>query len=100
MPISKKWSRATSRHVRENALPKSGVYELKAFGELVYVGHAKDLQERLLDHLRARNPKYYRYDTAGLFQRPSRMEQNHIEAYGRKGDEIPPSNKRDPRGER
>ncbi|RDZ53388.1 hypothetical protein C5B91_20925, partial [Haloferax sp. Atlit-10N] len=54
------------------------MYELKAFGKLVYIGKASNLQRRLLEHLRERNPNYFRYQTAGFFQRPSSMEKNEL----------------------
>jgi excinuclease UvrABC nuclease subunit len=73
------------------------VYELKAFGELVYIGRASNLRRRLLEHLGERNPNYYRYETAGLFQRPSSLEKHHLNAYGNSVTEMPPWNSRDPR---
>lgn len=97
MPISKKWSRASSRHVKSNVPTRGGVYELKAFGELVYIGKANDLQRRLLEHLNERNPNYYRYKKAGFLTRPSSMEKEHLTKYGNGKSQIPPWNERDPR---
>lgn len=97
MPISKKWSKATKHRIQSNVPDSSGVYELKAFGELVYVGKASNLQNRLLEHLRSRDPNYYRYETAGFLQSPSKMEQNHLTTYGNSQQEMPPWNNRDPR---
>lgn len=97
MPIGKKWSRANSRHVKSNAPTRGGVYELKAFGELVYVGKASNLRRRLLEHLNERSPNYYRFQTAGLLSRPSSMEKEQLTAYGNTTAETPPWNNRDPR---
>lgn len=95
MPISKKWSKATAQNIRSNVPESGGVYELKAFGELVYIGKSKNLQSRLLEHLRSRDPNYYRYKKSGFLQSPSSMEQNQLDAYST--TEIPPWNDRDPR---
>lgn len=97
MPISKNWSRADAQHIKANAPTKGGVYELKAFGDLVYIGKASNLRRRLLEHLNQRNPNYYRFETAGFFQRPGRMERQHLEAYGSTESETPPWNQRVPR---
>lgn len=97
MPISKNWSRAKAQHITTNVPEKKGVYELKAFGELVYIGRAQNLRDRLLTHLNERSPNYYRYKKAGLFQSPSRLEQQHLTAYGHTDAEMPPWNNRDPR---
>lgn len=97
MPIKKNWSKATTRHVTANVPEKGGLYELRAFGELVYIGKAQNLRQRLLDHLNKRNPNYYRYKTAGFLQRPSSLEKQHLDRYGNTRAEMPPWNKRDPR---
>lgn len=97
MPISKKWSKATKHSIRRNVPESGGVYELKAFGELVYIGSSGNLQNRLLTHLEERNPNFYRYETAGLFTSPSSLEQKHLESYGSTKDEMPPWNERAPR---
>lgn len=97
MPIGKKWSRASARNVRSNIPTKGGVYELNAFGKLVYIGKASNLQRRLLEHLNKRSPNYYRYETAGFLTSTSRMEKDHLDRYGTTTAEIPPWNNRDPR---
>jgi hypothetical protein len=97
MPIGKKWSKATNRHISSNAPTKGGVYELKAFGNLVYIGKANNLQRRLLEHLDKRDPNYYRYETAGFLTSPSSMERDHLDAYGHTTAEMPSWNNRDPR---
>lgn len=97
MPISKKWSKAKENSVRRNVPERGGVYELKAFGKLVYIGRASNLRSRLLTHLRKRNPNYYRYETAGFFSSPSSLESKHLEAYGSTKSEMPPWNEQAPR---
>lgn len=98
MPIRKNWSRATKKHISRNVPEKGGVYELRAFGELVYIGKAdRNLKSRLLDHVRSRNPNYYRFQTAGLLQRPSKMERQHLTRYDSSKEAMPPWNQRDPR---
>ena len=97
MPINKKWSRASPRHVKSNAPTKGGVYELKAFGNLVYIGKASNLRRRLLEHLNERNPNYFRFKKAGFLKRPSSMEKEHFSGYGTTEEKIPPWNERDPR---
>jgi len=97
MPVSKNWSRASDAHIKANVPSKGGIYELKAFGELVYIGQASNLQRRLIEHLNERNPNYYRYDTAGFLTSPSSMEKQHLTSYGSTEAETPPWNNRDPR---
>lgn len=97
MPISKNWSRASDAHVKSNVPLKGGVYELKSFGDLVYIGKASNLQRRLLEHLGERTPNYYRYDTAGFLTSPGSMEKQHLSAYGSTKAETPRWNNRDPR---
>lgn len=97
MPISKNWSRASAQHIKSSAPTKGGVYELKAFGQLVYIGKASNLRRRLLRHLNDRNPNYYRFETAGFFQSPESMERSHLEAYGSTKSKTPPWNQRVPR---
>ncbi|WP_152039946.1 DUF7508 domain-containing protein [Salinigranum salinum] len=98
MPIQKKWSHATKEHVVSTVPEKGGVYELKSFGELVYIGKANsNLRDRLLDHVEKRNPSHFRFKTAGFFGSPTRMERKHLLAYGDSDSETPPWNNRIPR---
>ena len=98
MPIPKKWSRATKDQIVRTVPEKGGVYELKAFGELVYIEKADhNLRGRLLDHVRERDPNSFRFETAGFFQSPSRMERKHLVAYGNSDSATPPRNNRLPR---
>lgn len=97
MPIGKKWSRASAQHVKSYAPTSGGVYELKAFGELVYIGKANNLRRRLLEHLNERSPNYYRFQKSSFLQSPSRLEKKHLAAYGSSDTEMPAWNNRDPR---
>jgi excinuclease UvrABC nuclease subunit len=87
MPISKNWSRASIPHVKKHAPSKSGIYELKSFGELVYIGSSENIQHRLLEHLNSRDPNYYRFQTGDFLSSYKRMEREHydrfVEKYGR-----------------
>jgi excinuclease UvrABC nuclease subunit len=97
MPISKKWSKATERNVKRKVPNKRGAYELKSFGDLVYIGKARNLQRRLLEHLNERDPNYYRYETASLFSSPGRMEKKYLTQFGNSEAAMPSWNNRDPR---
>lgn len=97
MPIGKKWSQATAQHVKSNAPTESGIYELKAFGELVYIGKASNLRRRLYEHLNKRSPNFYRYETAGFLTSARSMEKDHLNRYGTTTTELPHWNDRDPR---
>jgi len=97
MPVSKKWSQATRAHIKRNVPEKKGIYELKCFGELKYIGKAKNLQRRLLEHNSDRDPNYYRFKKAGWLTSHSRLEDKHFTQYGSTDEEIPPWNKNDTR---
>lgn len=82
MPVSKNWSKATQSHVKKNVPSKPGIYELKSFGELVYIGSSDDLRDRLLTHLSERSPNYYRYETVtGILSDPEDREQEAYDNY-------------------
>ncbi|MFC4359285.1 GIY-YIG nuclease family protein [Halobium salinum] len=87
MPINKNWSKATKKHIEANVPAKGGVYELKSFGEQVYVGSSRNLQERLLTHLEKRSPNKYRFETAGWLQSHQKLERKHytrfVDKYGK-----------------
>jgi GIY-YIG catalytic domain. len=79
-------------------VPESGgVYELKSFGNLVYIGMAKNLRRRLLEHYRDKNPNGFRYKKAGFFGSPKKMEDKHLTQYGSTDGELPPWNTDDTR---
>lgn len=100
MPIGKNWSKANKSHIKENAPSKSGVYELKCFGELKYIGHANDIQRRLLEHLSEKDPNYYRFETAGWLSSSKKMEDKHLTRYERKHGSLPAWNNNDTRAKR
>lgn len=97
MPISKKWSTASKSHIQNNAPESKGIYELKCFGELVYVGRAKNIRRRLLEHLNNRDPNYYRFKKAGFLSSYKRMEDDHLTQYEEKHGSLPPWNANDTR---
>lgn len=98
MPIAKNWSTATVSHIKTNTPTKGSVYELKSFGELVYIGQAGNLQRRLLEHLNDREPNYYWYKRAhGLFTTPEKLETKHLNQYEAKHGRLPRWNQRDTR---
>ncbi|WP_455448217.1 DUF7508 domain-containing protein [Natrinema thermotolerans] len=100
MPISKNWSRANRSHIEENAPTKSGIYELRSFGDLMYIGHASNIQRRLLEHLSERDPNYYRFKTAGWLSSSKKMEDEHLTRYEEKNGSLPPWNDNDTRAKR
>ncbi|WP_144900895.1 DUF7508 domain-containing protein [Halobellus captivus] len=96
MPISKNWSKATTNHIQSNAPNKKGIYELRSFGETVYIGSSKDLKNRLLTHLNERNPNYYRYQTVGFLTSPQKKERKHYDQHVEKTGSSPRWNDRRP----
>ena len=96
MPISKKWSRATRSNIEANVPNAAGVYELKCFGQLVYIGHSTNLRRRLVEHLR-REPNAYRYRRCGMMQSSKALEDRHLERYEDRHGELPPWNRNDTR---
>lgn len=96
MPIGKKFSPANEQHIKENAPASKGVYELKSFGEVVYIGSSSDLRERLLTHLQSRNPNGYRYETLGILKSPTSAERDHYDRHIDKHGEEPTWNDRRP----
>lgn len=100
MPIDKKWSKATTSHIRENAPTSKGIYELKSFGNLVYIGMGENIQRRLLQHLSERDPNYYRFKKAGFFTSEKSLEDKHLTAYEDKHGRLPSWNDNDTRSSR
>lgn len=78
---------------RENILNKTpekpGVYQLKSFGKLVYIGSSKNIRSRLLTHYQERNPNAFRFKTAGLFRSHKKLEKRHLKKYKRKNGRLP-----------
>lgn len=73
------------------------MYELRCFGQLVYIGHSTNLQRRLLEHIGKHSPNKYRIKTLWSFQDPQKHEDKHLTAYEREHGTLPPWNKRDTR---
>lgn len=96
MPIDKNWSKATKAHIKQNVPKKKGIYELKSFGEPVYVGSSKDLQGRLLRHLNERNPNKYRFKKLGIFSNRVKVERKHYDRHEEKYGEPPKWNDKRP----
>lgn len=96
MPLNAQWRKATRENVKQNVPESPGVYELRCFGKLVYVGSSKNLQKRLLDHVSRRNPNRYRYKTTWFFQSPKARERAHYDAYEDSNGKPPSWNKRRP----
>jgi len=97
MPISKRFSTASKGHIKNNAPTSSGIYELKCFGKLVYIGRASNLQRRLLEHLSERDPNGYRFKKTSFLQRPKSLEDKHLTRYEEKHGSLPPWNNNDTR---
>ena len=97
MPISKRFSSASREKIKQDVPENGGIYELKSFGDLVYIGKAQNLRTRLLEHYRKRNPNKFRYKKAGFLQSPKSLEDKHLTQYGNSDDELPPWNEKDTR---
>ena len=98
MPIpNKNWAKANRSYVKRNVPEKKGIYELQSGGYLVYIGKAKNLRRRILEHLREKNPAKYRYKTAGLLSSHHKMEDKHLDRFEEKHGRLPAWNKNDTR---
>jgi predicted GIY-YIG superfamily endonuclease len=97
MPIDGRFATAKVERIKDLAPEKGGVYELKSFGELVYIGKADNLQRRILEHNREKDPNGFRYDTAGIFKSPKKLEDKHLSRYEEKNGKLPPWNTADTR---
>ena len=96
--IPKKWSTASKDHIEDVVPAQSGVYELKCFGEIVYIGGSSNLQRRLLEHLNDRDPNKYRYETVtGFFSSWADREKELFNEYEDEYTGTPPWNDEDPR---
>lgn len=97
MPLRRRWSPCDRPHIVENVPEKRGVYELKCFGELVYIGYSSNLQQRLLSHCRSKNPNYYRFKRARFFRSAKALEDKHLSKFEREHGRLPRWNKIDTR---
>ncbi len=93
MPIHKEWRPASEDHVSLNVPSESGIYELKSFGTLVYVGRAEDLSAALSDTLEQRTPNYYRYRTLDLLEDLDEVYRAHLDRYEAEHGQLPAWNR-------
>ncbi|QIB75711.1 GIY-YIG nuclease family protein [Halogeometricum borinquense] len=96
MPIKKNWSKATKQQIKSKVPEKKGIYELKSFGEVKYVGSSSDLRRRLLEHLDDRNPNYYRFKKLGFFSSLKNAEREHYDRHVDKYGQPPTWNEKRP----
>ena len=95
MPIRKPYTKATKAKVKDRVPEKAGVYELKAFGGLKYIGSSKNLQKRLRTHL-SKNPDGFRFETAGFFGNHRKMERKEYDSYVEQNGSAPDWNDKRP----
>lgn len=100
MPINKNWQSSTKDRIQSRVPEKPGVYELRAFGEFVYIGSSDNLQRRLLEHEEERNPNEFRFKSMGFFDQlvssPVNLEREHFDRYVEKYGEPPRWNQKRP----
>jgi predicted GIY-YIG superfamily endonuclease len=75
--------------IKSTAPSRGGLYELRAFGDLVYIGSTNDIQRRLLEHLSDSRGNAFRYKKASFLQSPTKMEREALGAYLNKHGELP-----------
>jgi len=97
MPIDGRFTNASVEKIKNRVPEKGGVYELKSFGDHVYIGKADNLQRRLLEHYRKKNPNGFRYKKAGFLQSPKKLEDKHLRKYIDRHGELPRWNSNDTR---
>jgi hypothetical protein len=81
MPIQKRWSKATVENVRERAPAGKGVYELKSFGELVFVGYSRFLRDDLAEVVERQTPNYFRFQTVSFPAEARRVARRHYDRF-------------------
>lgn len=97
MLIDKKFSTANASNIKRNVPETAGIYELKNWGEVVYIGSSKNLQQRLLEHLDERNPNEYRYkEVNGFLSSHTKAERAHYDRHVEKHGSPPQWNDRRP----
>lgn len=97
MPIDKRFSKATAEHIKKTVPLSPGIYELKAFGDVKYVGSSARLRERLLTHNRERNPNQFRFKVVdGIFSSHTKAEKRHYHRHIEKYGEPPEWNGQEP----
>jgi len=81
MPIQKRWSKATVDRVEERAPVGKGVYELKSFGELVFVGHSRFLRRDLARVVERQTPNYFRVQSVEFPTEARRAARRHYDRF-------------------
>jgi hypothetical protein len=99
MPIHSPWRSANSDHIGLNVPNEPGVYELKSFGKLVFIGKTDDLEATLLDRLDERSPNYYRVETPDLLESVDDLYEQHLHRYEREHDGLPTWNESEGEGD-
>jgi predicted GIY-YIG superfamily endonuclease len=100
MPLPDRFTKASAEKIRDGVPQSAGVYELKSFGECVYVGSTNDLRERILVHYNEKDINGYRYETVGflgqLTNKHRSLEQEHYDRHVDKHGEPPRWNDKRP----
>lgn len=98
MPLAIRWSKFTEENL-DRADPVYGVYELGDNDKnVIYIGQGV-LSERLWAHKNSDKPcfqkaRYFRFQKTGGKQRAEQRERAEMNAYLRRHDTLPRSNKR------
>ena len=81
MPIQKRWSKATVDRVEQRAPVGKGVYELKSFGELVFVGYSRFLRRDLAGVVERQTPNYFRVQPVEFPAEARRVARRHYDRF-------------------
>lgn len=81
MPIKKRWSETVVDRIRRNVPARTGVYELREDGELVYIGRARNLRNRLVAHAVDDGPDAYRYEIVDFLGNPEKRHRKHYDRF-------------------
>lgn len=96
MPIQKRWSKASVDRVEERAPVGKGVYELKSFGELVFVGYSRFLRRDLARAVERQTPNYFRFQTVEFPAEARRVARRHYDRFVETEGEPPRWNAQPP----
>ena len=89
MPIKKRWSTLTADRIRRNVPERTGIYELRAGGDTVFIGRARNLRRELLTHLADEEADGFRYELVDFLGNPERRHRRHFDNYVRRHDRLP-----------
>lgn len=81
MPIQKRWTKATVENVESRAPEGKGVYELKSFGELVFVGYSRFLRRDLAEVVSRQTPNYFRFQRIEYPEEARRVAARHFDRF-------------------